>query len=543
MRQAISLRSRLALWVALLVCLLSWVLGAVIGHESSERIREEIGHDLGEVAYQMVDRLDRDMAQRASMLQVLGNLEALRDLSDIGEVKKLLNSLNREFPAISWIGLTDPAGLVLASTDGILEGVSLAQRPVYIEGRKGLFIGDVHDAVLLAKVLPNPSGEAMKFVDIALPVLDAKHQLVSVLVSHLSWRWTDDVRRAVLEPMQERRNVEALIIGSDRTILLGPNAMIGQHLPLPALDSPHDTDSFYAVQTWPDGKQYLTGFAPSHGSGNYPGLGWTVVTRQPLEQAYAPATALQTEILIGGSAAALVFAFIGWLLAGYISKPLHEIANAADKLSAGEIAVLPELRGTREVEALSQSLRHLVESLTNQQNALGVMESRAYQDPLTGLANRAALDKHLTQTEHHNRRTDNSVALLYLDLDGFKPVNDTYGHASGDKLLQEVAKRLRLCLREHDLVARLGGDEFVMALHVIGPQPLEQALQIAQRALSELAEPIQLGEHSVQISCSIGGALWPQQHSDMTEVLKLADQSLYQAKHEGKNRVVFYPSE
>ena len=165
-----SLRSRIALLVALLVGALGWLLGALIGHDSSLRMRDEIGQDLAEVSFQMIDRLDRDMADRAKVLQVLSQLRALRQPDDIAEVRTLLDSLQHELHEIAWIGYTDPAGTVRASSDGVLEGASLSQRPVYINGIKGLFIGDVHEAVLLAKLLPNPTGEAMKFVDIAMPV-------------------------------------------------------------------------------------------------------------------------------------------------------------------------------------------------------------------------------------------------------------------------------------------------------------------------------------------------------------------------------------
>ena len=212
MRPSHSLRSRFAILIALLVAALSWLLGSLIGQDASQRIREEVGRDLSEVSFMMVDRLDRDMQSRAAMLQVLGKLRALSQPDDIGEVRGLLDRLQTEFPSIAWIGFTDAQGKVLASSDGVLEGASLAQRPVYLEGRKALFIGDVHEAVFLAKLLPNPTGEAMKFVDISLPVYDADGSLVGVLASHLSWTWADEVRLSILEPIQQRRNAAPLFL-------------------------------------------------------------------------------------------------------------------------------------------------------------------------------------------------------------------------------------------------------------------------------------------------------------------------------------------
>lgn len=543
MRTSTSLRSRFAILIALLVAALSWLLGSLIGHDSSQRIRDEIGRDLAETSFQMIDRLDRDMASRADYLQVLGSLRALREPSDIGEIRRLLDRLQQKIPSISWIGFTDPQGTVLASSNGILEGVSIAQRPVYLEGRKGLFIGDVHEAVLLAKLLPNPSGEAMKFVDISLATYSPNGELSGVLASHLSWGWADEVRQSLLEPIQKQRNVEFLVLGQDHSILLGPRSMIGQKLDLPALQDNQKTSHHWAVQQWPDGQSYLTGFATSQGHQDYAGLGWTVVARQPQAEAYAPARELTRNVLLWGSALALLFAFVGWLLTGYFTQPLRQIAKAADRLSAGEVTVIPDLRSPSEIARLSQSIRHLVESLTNQQTALNIMEDRAHSDPLTGLPNRAALEKYLPRMQKEASASRTCLALLYLDLDGFKPVNDRFGHAAGDLLLQEVARRLRTCLRDGDLVARLGGDEFLMILRVSRADALPQARQIAERTLQALTEPVALGEQQAQVGCSIGGAFWPLDHTDLGQALELADQALYRAKHAGKNRAEFQASE
>ncbi len=540
MRSSHSLRSRFAILIALLVASLSWLLGTLIGQDASQRIRQEVGHDLAEIAYMMVDRLDRDMQSRAAMLQVIGKLRALSQPDDISEVRVLLDRLQAEFPSIAWIGFTDAQGTVLASSDGVLEGASIAQRPVYLEAREKLFIGDVHEAVLLSKLLPNPTGEAMKFVDISLPVFATDGSLVGVLASHLSWSWADEVRLAILEPIQQRRHVEFFVIGKDRTILLAPKEMIGQRLHLPALNELNPKQDIWAVQKWPDGQEYLTGLALSQGHLDYQGLGWTVIARQPLDEAYAPARATTRNIMLWGSLLAILFALLGWLIAGYFTRPLRQIAEAADRLSAGEISVIPELKSTREIETLCNSIRHLVESLTHQQNALGVMENLAHHDALTGLPNRVALESYLPRAQQHSQAHNNCLALFYLDLDGFKPVNDQFGHAAGDQLLREVAVRLRGCLREGDLVARLGGDEFLMVLLVPNNEALAQAQQVAERTLLALREPIDLGDNRVQIGCSIGGALWPLDSSNMAETLELADQSLYRAKHAGKNCAMFH---
>lgn len=535
-----SLRSRFALLIALLVAGLSWMLGSLIGQDASQRIRDEVGRDLAEVSFMMVDRLDRDMQNRAAMLQVIGKLRALSQPDDITEIRVLLDRLQTEFPSIAWIGYTDVKGTVLASSDGVLEGASIAQRPVFLQAQKQVFIGDVHEAVLLAKLLPNPTGEAMKFVDISLPVFAADGSLAGVLASHLSWSWAEEVRLAILEPIQKRRNVEFFVIGQDRTVLLAPKEMIGQRLHLPALNEVTQGKDLWAVQEWPDGKQYLTGLALSQGHMDYKGLGWTVIARQQLDEAYAPARETRRYILLWGIGLAVLFALVGWLLAGYFTRPLRQIAEAADRLSAGEISMIPALKGTREIETLSDSIRHLVDSLTHHQTALGVMENLAHHDALTGLPNRVALESYLPRAQQRSQANSNCLALFYLDLDGFKPINDQFGHAAGDLVLREVAIRLRGCLREGDLVARLGGDEFLMVLQVPGGEALAQAQLVAERTLGALNAPIDLGNHQVKVGCSIGGALWPLDTSNLSEALELADRALYRAKHTGKHCAVFH---
>ncbi|TRX75523.1 diguanylate cyclase domain-containing protein [Pseudomonas mangiferae] len=534
-----SLRTRFALFIALLAVTLCTVLGSTIYHDSSTRIRKAVGRQLADLSYQMVERLDRDMANRARMLDVLGSLNALRDPKDPQQIRVLLDRMKTQFKSVAWTGYMDPSGQVLASTDGLLQGANIAQRPVFSEGLKGRFVGDVHEAVLLAKLLPNPTGEAMKFVDISLPITGTDERtIVGVLGTHLSWAWAEEVRTSLMLPQQDRDEVEFFVLAKDGTVLLGPRESIGQDLDLPVVNKP--TDTGWAVQAWPDQRDYLTAYARSQGNGDYQGLGWVVVARQPLDVAYAPAYEMRRDTLKWGAILALLCGFVGWLVAALYTRPLRDIAQAADRISSGQIAVIPEVGGSSEIHSLSRSIRNMVENLTQQEYQLGEMESLAHHDALTGLPNRNALGKYLRYAQQRNRSEQDCLALLYVDLDGFKPVNDRYGHAAGDLLLKEVAVRLRGCLREGDLVARLGGDEFVMALQVHREHARPQSAQIASRVLNSLREPVVLAEGVVTVGCSIGGALWPQDSFEMSAVMELADQALYRAKAAGRNRAEFH---
>ncbi|MBW4468244.1 MAG: diguanylate cyclase [Pegethrix bostrychoides GSE-TBD4-15B] len=164
----------------------------------------------------------------------------------------------------------------------------------------------------------------------------------------------------------------------------------------------------------------------------------------------------------------------------------------------------------------------------------------AFQDALTGLPNRAWLDNHLRHVFKQRKQPQNPVtALLFIDLDGFKQVNDRFGHAMGDLLLKQVAERLKLCLREGDLAARLGGDEFVILLDAV-PE-VAVAVAIAERVRLHLAKPFELEQAQAVIGASIGIALSQKQHENPDALLREADLAMYAAKAQGKGCVVVAP--
>jgi diguanylate cyclase (GGDEF)-like protein len=157
----------------------------------------------------------------------------------------------------------------------------------------------------------------------------------------------------------------------------------------------------------------------------------------------------------------------------------------------------------------------------------------AHHDSLTGLPNRLLFNDRLTQAITLCRRASRQLALLYLDLDRFKLVNDTLGHSAGDELLQGVASRIRHLVRESDTVARVGGDEFVVILHDVTTR--EGAQNVAKKIIAAIAAPFQLGsqKHSVGIGTSIGIALYPADARDADALVQAADAAMYSAKEMG----------
>ena len=167
----------------------------------------------------------------------------------------------------------------------------------------------------------------------------------------------------------------------------------------------------------------------------------------------------------------------------------------------------------------------------------------AFYDALTGLPNRRLLLDRLKHAQAATARTRKHGAVLFLDLDNFKQLNDTQGHAIGDMLLQQVATRLNSCVREGDSVARLGGDEFVLLLEALSQQSHEAAAQaelVASKILQVLGQPYSLGKHSYQGTPSIGIVVFVKDQDPIDELLKKADLAMYQAKAAGRNTARFY---
>jgi len=161
------------------------------------------------------------------------------------------------------------------------------------------------------------------------------------------------------------------------------------------------------------------------------------------------------------------------------------------------------------------------------------MSFKAERDFLTGLPNRALLTDRLTQSIALAQRHRKRVALMFLDLDNFKEVNDSLGHSVGDQLLQSAAQRLEACVRHSDTVSRHGGDEFVVLLSEI--EETRDAVRAAEKVLRAMAEPHLIGEHQLNMTLSIGISIYPDDGDEVEAVLTNADTAMYHAKRDGRN--------
>ncbi|MEA4951532.1 MAG: diguanylate cyclase [Aminivibrio sp.] len=214
-----------------------------------------------------------------------------------------------------------------------------------------------------------------------------------------------------------------------------------------------------------------------------------------------------------------------------LQEKVHHLEISKEELSIYRDNLEREVEiRTRELETANEELRKEIEERRRME---AEVRYRAYHDALTGLANRDLFSARLQETLDRNE----PVAVLFMDLDGFKGVNDTLGHDVGDRLLQKIARRLTLEVREGDTVARMGGDEFTIV--VPSPPSRESVAGLAERILRRVAKKTLLQGKEISVTASIGISLFPDDGTTVQDLMKHADVAMYTAKDQGKNRFAF----
>jgi diguanylate cyclase (GGDEF)-like protein len=249
------------------------------------------------------------------------------------------------------------------------------------------------------------------------------------------------------------------------------------------------------------------------------------VLQEPLGKALEPFRRLQQQLAFISLLAVAISIVASMLIAQGIARPVRDLARVARRIASGNFTALPPSTRTDEIGSLATAFRTM-------QNGLVARESRimdlAYRDTLTGLPNRALYSERLDQALKYASRMKTRLAVLLMDLDHFKYVNDTLGHPIGDMLLQEVAGRLRRVVdRPTDTVARLGGDEFAILLP---GDKVDEARRVATEIVRALEVPMTLDGHFVDVRASVGIAVYPEHGAESTTLLRRADVAMYEAK-------------
>lgn len=371
-----SFRVRLVLVVLFLGVLFSQVSAYLIRKSFVEQIETDKGLLMAEMAHQMAGEMDRGVFERLREIQIIASLPMLADQKvSFVEKQALLERVQASYRNYAWIGFTDIEGNIIAGTNNLLVGKSVAQRSWFLLGAKGPAVGDVHDAFLLAKMLPKPENDflPLRLLDISAPIHDENGKLLGVICGHLSWDWSFQVKNALLAPLKEHAKADILIVGKEGQILLGTPELqkLTDKLDLPSLSAARQGKNGFLTEIWPDGQNYLTGYAASSGYDQYKGLGWTILVRQSTDEAFAIAEVLRQRGTITSIAFSLVFAIVLWLISGRLIGPIRRIAVAATRIGNGENGgQIPVIEGEDEVSTLSRSLVDMVHTLENQKAAL-----------------------------------------------------------------------------------------------------------------------------------------------------------------------------
>ena len=659
-----SLRAEISLASGAIVLLLSTALSFYAADVSKRQIEQSEGEGFVRRAQTALDVLDRGMYERSREIRNAALLDEMRDPKvPLLRKRELMERLQQNFDAYAWIGFCGPDGTGLAGTGGYLEGKNLSKRPWCTEGRRGDYIGDVHDALLLAKLLPNPSGETFYLVDVASPVFDHKNNLLGVLCGHIYWSWASEALDSKRTPGQD-----IFLLSNDGLVLSGPEAAwadFATMAPATMQQIKSGDKAGYHIEQFSNGHTYLVGHATSSGYRDYKGFGWTAVVREDITSAFAPARALQQHILTVGALVGLFFAWLTWLMAGRIARPIRRISLAAEKVAAGDLDYdVPPQDSDNEVGHLSQAIHDMVDNLTREikqrreaeaglhlsakvfeQNSEAIivtdagnqiaMVNRAFceitgyseaevlgrnprfmasgrqstqfyramwrelldknnwrgeiwnkrkngevfpelltistvrdeagqithyigvfiditerkqeeeriirlanYDALSGLPNRNLLVDRVEQGVAQAERHGSKLAMLFIDLDHFKHINDSLGHDIGDELLKMVAERLKLCLRRTDTLARQGGDEFIALVTDIGSE--NEAGFVAEKMVAACASGFQVDGHLLHVTPSIGISMCPEDGNTQVQLMRNADLAMYRAKDSGRNRFAFY---
>lgn len=361
-----SFNLKISILVGVLAFLVAMGVGFYSDFISKKQLEINSGESLVKLSKRVNDILDREMLERYREIKFAASLPVMTDeKSTIEEKREFIQKIKNNYNHHEWIGYALPDGTVQVGTNGYLEGKNVKARPWHPNGLAGPYIGDVHDALLLAKLLPNNSGESIYFSDVAFPVVNKDGNTLGVLCTHLMWQWTRDVIRSI----QKENGVDIFLLSKDGLILVGPNntersnisdvsATVGEVF--------KTNESLYKIISWDNETKYLTASSVSSGFDEYKGFSWKVVVRQPVDKAFKIANENSIRILLISLIAGFIGSFIGILISNFITNPLKKLSLIVDNLRENKKVQFLENVSNDDIGRLHNAIENLYKSLNSE---------------------------------------------------------------------------------------------------------------------------------------------------------------------------------
>lgn len=516
----------------IVVGLLLVILGTVAGYfQLTKFLREDLTQVVSAqqmaLAEYVAHDVDDKLAERRRFLERLATTLPPELLAQPARLRDWLKERHQLQPLFS-------LGFMVADADGKV----LTDFPP-TPGRTGLSIADDPDfraardgQSLIGRPFMGPVSK-QPILPLTVPVKDSAGHVKAVLIGTAELSAQGFLDRLLQERIGESGGI-LLVSPRDKLFVAATDpAMVLKPTPATGVNVLHDRamEGFRGsgMTINAKGTEEISAIA------SVPSTGWFVVARLPTAEALATVARAQAftirQSLIAITIVLLVFGFlISWLL-----RPLYHAADQAERMTQGDIplAPLPVLRED-ELGHLTAAFNRLLAKLGRNQAELMRM---ANHDTLTGLPNRKLLADRMQQALARAQRNSTQVAVLFLDLNGFKLINDTLGHEAGDEALKEIARRLLMVVRQADTLARLGGDEFVMLASDL-EEPAENGLRtLAEKCIEAVAQPLHLHDADRILGVSIGIAVSSGEGSP-DRLLVAADQAMYEAKQKGHSGYV-----
>lgn len=488
------------------------------------------------------DQVKMDLVSAQSFVVLRGNIPILFALKDRKNdpryvtAKRMLDIQIIKYGSdhhINDIDILSPDGTVIYSTD--MDDMEHIERETHSvaallrEGKKGLYFTDVFRKL--------EKGVPMDFMLASAPLSDLGGRFIGVIVFELNLnRFFEHIQ--AMTGLGRSGETQIGKLAGDSVRFLNPF----RHVPDP---------TFGRVIRMGDKRAIPVQLAASGKTGSgisidyrgvevvaawryVPSVAWGIVAKTDSAEAFAPIIELRNDLLEAGAIAFSLGMIFSLWLAHSMSRPIRALQKAAEELGRGNLDYQVTITSHDEIGLLSRTFNQMVANLQEMTASRDQIHHQANHDPLTGLPNRMLLEDRLQQALIEGRRENETVAVMFLDLDGFKGVNDLYGHDAGDELLKQVAFRLLYCVRERDTVARLGGDEFVIIF--VNVKGIHNISIIANKILRAFERSFDISGITMRVKTSIGVSLYPLHAATADELLQLADDAMYQAKRAGKNR-------